>query len=233
MRFMRPAEAYIWQMCIRDSLYTPDIFAIELTVNGEKKNAVLRDCLLYTSPLLGLSCKYLSSLSTPSKRRKCRFEMCIRDSPCSHHGVSPSAYSPRWWCVGSDIALRPHPGMQQCLSIIAGDWDSPWRKRKPGPVWHRGVIRQDLKMCIRDSFHPITSLSSKLLPIRRKSRHFLKWSFCPVSYTHLVDFALLDDKGRPRQDVAGNDIGAKEALANGGKKKNKSPFPRKMKRGKR
>lgn len=49
----------------------------------------------------------------------------------------------------------------------------------------------------------------------------------------IVDFALLDDKGRPRQDVAGNDIGAKEALANGGKKKNKSPFPRKMKRGKR
>ncbi|MCM1331428.1 MAG: ribonuclease R [Bacteroides sp.] len=49
----------------------------------------------------------------------------------------------------------------------------------------------------------------------------------------IVDFALLDDKGRPHQDVAGNDVSAKEALSRGGKKKNKSPFPRKMKRGKR
>jgi len=49
----------------------------------------------------------------------------------------------------------------------------------------------------------------------------------------IVDFALLDNKGCPRQDVAGNDIGAKEALASGGKKKNKSSFLRKMRRGKK
>lgn len=49
----------------------------------------------------------------------------------------------------------------------------------------------------------------------------------------MVDFALLDDKGRPRQDVSGNDVGAKEILSKGSKKHNKSIFPRKMKRGKR
>ena len=50
----------------------------------------------------------------------------------------------------------------------------------------------------------------------------------------MVDFALLDDKGRPKQDIAGNDIGAKEALSsNRRKKKTKFSFPRKTKRGKK
>lgn len=49
----------------------------------------------------------------------------------------------------------------------------------------------------------------------------------------MVDFALLDDKGRPKQDIAGNDIGAKEALSNKRKKKTKFSFPRKTKRGRK
>lgn len=49
----------------------------------------------------------------------------------------------------------------------------------------------------------------------------------------MVDFALLDDKGRPKQDIAGNDITAKEALSNNRKKKSKFKFPRKTKRGRK
>lgn len=49
----------------------------------------------------------------------------------------------------------------------------------------------------------------------------------------MVDFALLDDKGRPKQDVAGSDISAKEALSNNRKKKSKFRFPRKTKRGRK
>ncbi len=47
----------------------------------------------------------------------------------------------------------------------------------------------------------------------------------------MVDFALLDDKGRPKQDVAGSDISAKEALSNNRKKKSKFRFARKTKLG--
>lgn len=49
----------------------------------------------------------------------------------------------------------------------------------------------------------------------------------------IVDFALLDDKGRPDEDVAGHDVRAKEALAKGGKKSRKTSFPRKMRRGRK
>lgn len=46
-----------------------------------------------------------------------------------------------------------------------------------------------------------------------------------------VDFALLDDKGRPNKDISGNNVGIKEALSNGSKK-NKPSFPRKVRRNK-
>ena len=34
---------------VRKLIYTPDIFEIDLTLNGEERKAVLKDCLLYTS----------------------------------------------------------------------------------------------------------------------------------------------------------------------------------------
>ena len=53
----------------------------------------------------------------------------------------------------------------------------------------------------------------------------------------MVDFALIDDKGRPKEDVAGNDVSVKEALSTSGKKGKKPArqrrSPRPPRRGRR
>lgn len=53
----------------------------------------------------------------------------------------------------------------------------------------------------------------------------------------MVDFALIDDKGRPKEDVAGRDVSVKEALSSSGKKGKKPArqrrSPRPPRRGRR